>query len=208
MKVFLLLVSLLFMVLITVAVLWEHDGALGQRGSDLLLFLEASWVRDLDVAALCGRFIYNLLQFGAELAIRVFWRSARVLFVSRVAAMLSRDLIQNLRPWFLFTREGQLPPALVSHGTNTDRKMNLRSTNHILRTVESTLRKLIAAMTEKEMKTNNSVTFQLCFQILQHKYISSYKKQCVLKNILFVLLKCEMFCHNRYFHYSKYHKFC
>lgn len=124
-----LFVSLLFMVL---AVLCEQIWVLGQRGTDLLLLLEASRVGDLDVAALGGRFIYNLLQSGIELAVHMVWRGiiARVLFVSRVTAILSRDLIQNLRFRFLLAGEGQLPPAWISHGTNGDWRTDLEGTKH------------------------------------------------------------------------------
>lgn len=96
---FLLHVSLILMVLVTEVVLRKEIWVLGQRGADLLLFLEASGVGDLDMAALGGRFIYNLLQPGVELAVHMVWRGiiARVLFVSSVTAMLGRDLIQNLR---------------------------------------------------------------------------------------------------------------
>lgn len=111
------------MVLVAEVVLREQVWVLRQRGPDLLLLLEASRVGDFDVPALGGRFIHDLLQPGIELAVHVVCRGAvvaQVLFVSRVAAVFSRDLIQNF--WFrlFLTGEGQLPPAGVSHGTGRD----------------------------------------------------------------------------------------
>lgn len=100
----LLFVSLVFMVLVAEVVLCEQIWVLGQRGTDLLLLLEASRVGHLDVAALGCRFIYNLLQSGVELAVQVVCRGgivARVIFVSGVAAVLSRDLIQDFGLRFL-----------------------------------------------------------------------------------------------------------
>lgn len=98
-----LFLRFLFMVLVTEVVLCEQIWVLGQRGADLLLFLEASGVGHLDVAALGGRFIYNLLQPGVEVAVHVVCRGvvARVLFVTGVAAILSRDLVQDLGFRFL-----------------------------------------------------------------------------------------------------------
>lgn len=94
---------LFFIVLITEVVLWKQIGVLSQRSTDLLLLLEATRVGDLDVAALCGRFIYYLLQSGIELAVHMVWRRivARVCFVAGVTAMLSWDLIKDLRFRFL-----------------------------------------------------------------------------------------------------------
>lgn len=90
--------SLFFMVLVSEVFLCEQVWVLGQRGTDPLLLLEASGVGDLDVAAFGGRFVYNLLQPGVELAVRVICSRviARVLLVSGVAAVLSRDLVQDL----------------------------------------------------------------------------------------------------------------
>lgn len=70
----LFVICLLFMVLATEAVLCEQTWVLGQRGTDLLLLLEASRVGHLDVAALGGRFVHNLLQPGIELAVHVVRR--------------------------------------------------------------------------------------------------------------------------------------
>lgn len=127
-----LFVSLFFMALVTEAVLCEQIWVLGQRGADLLLLLEATGVGDLDVAALGGGFVHDLLQPGIELAVPVVGRgvTARVLFVPGVTTILRRDLIQNLRFRFLLAREGQLPPAWVSHGTNGDRRIDLRVAEH------------------------------------------------------------------------------
>lgn len=95
----LLFVSRFFMVLVTEAVLGKQVWVLGQRGTDLLLLLEATRVGDLDVTALGGGFVHNLLQSGVELAVHMVGRgiTARVLFVPGVAAVLRRDLVQNLR---------------------------------------------------------------------------------------------------------------
>ena len=92
------------MVLVTEVVLCEQIWVLHQRGADLLLLLEATRVGDLDVAAFGGRFIYNLLQSGIELAVHTVRRGiiARVLFIPSVAAILGRDLIQDLGFRFLF----------------------------------------------------------------------------------------------------------
>lgn len=55
------------------------------------------------MAAFCGGFIYNLLQPGIELAGQMIWSGIIVgmVFASRVAAVLGRDLVQNLRFGFL-----------------------------------------------------------------------------------------------------------
>lgn len=111
------------MVLIAGVVLCEQVGVLPQRGADLLLLLEATRVGHLDVAALGGRLVHDLLQPGVELAVGVVRGggvavAARgVLFVAGVAAVLGRDLVQDLGLGLLLAREGQLPPAGVSHGT-------------------------------------------------------------------------------------------
>lgn len=115
-------VSLLFVVLVTEAVLGEQAGVLCQRGTDLLLLLEASGVGHLDVAALGGRLVHDLLQPGIELAVHVVCGggTARVLFVPRVAAILCWDLVQDLGFRLLLAGEGQLPPALIRHGTSRE----------------------------------------------------------------------------------------
>lgn len=86
------------MVLVAEVVLCEQVRVLGQRGSDLLLLLEATGVGDLDVTALGGGFVHNLLQSGVELAVHMVGRgiTARVLLVPGVAAVLGRDLVQDL----------------------------------------------------------------------------------------------------------------
>lgn len=112
----------------------EQIWVLGQRGSDLLLLLEASGVGHLDVAPLGGRFVHDLLQPGVELAVHVVCRRvvALVLLVSGVAAILGRDLVQDLRLRLLLTGEGQLPPAGFSHGTNRDWRTDLQGTEQIM----------------------------------------------------------------------------
>ena len=57
-------ISLFFVILVTEVVLCEQAGVLGQRGPDFLLFLEATGVGNLDVAALGCRFVDDLLQSG------------------------------------------------------------------------------------------------------------------------------------------------
>lgn len=91
----LLFVRLLFVVLVAEVVLPEQVGVLGQRGSNLLLLLEAAGVGDLDMAAFGGRFIHNLLQSDVELAVHVFcrWVAALVLLVPGVAAVFRWDLV-------------------------------------------------------------------------------------------------------------------
>lgn len=91
--------SVFFMVLIAEVVLCKQVWVLGQRGADLLLLLEATGVGDLDVAALGGGFVYDLLQSGIELAVHVVRRgiTGRVLLVPGVTAVLGRDFIQNFR---------------------------------------------------------------------------------------------------------------
>lgn len=98
-RAFVLFVSLFFVVLVAQVVLREQVWVLAQCGSDLLLLFVASRVGDLDVAAFCGSFIDNLLQPDIELAVQMFWRgiTAGMFFVSHVTAVLSRDLVQNLR---------------------------------------------------------------------------------------------------------------
>lgn len=112
-------VFVVFVVFIFVVVLGEKRRVFSQSSTHLLLLLKAAGVGHLDVAALGGRFVYDLLQSGVELAVHMFLRRivARVLFVPRVAAMLCWDLIQDLGFRFLFAREGQFPPAWVRHGT-------------------------------------------------------------------------------------------
>lgn len=92
------------MVFITEIVLCEQIWVLHQRGTDLLLLLEATRVGDLDMAAFGGRFIYNLLQSGIELAVHMVWRGiiAQVLFIPSVAAILGWDLVQDFGFRFLF----------------------------------------------------------------------------------------------------------
>lgn len=87
------------MVLVALVVLREETRVLGQRGSDLLLLLEATGVGDLDVASLGGRFIHDLLQLGIELAVFVVCGRVRLLLV--VAAVLRWDLVQNFGLRFL-----------------------------------------------------------------------------------------------------------
>lgn len=52
----------------------------------------------------------------------MFWRgiAAGVFLVPRVAAVLGRDLVQNLRLWLLLAGEAELPPAVIGHGTSRD----------------------------------------------------------------------------------------
>lgn len=113
-----LFVSLIFMVLVAQVVLREQVWVFSQRGSHLLLLFVASRVGDPDVAAFCGGFIHNLLQPGIELAGQMLRRMR--FFVSRVAAVLGRDLVQNLRFRFLPAREAQLKPAVISHDGSRD----------------------------------------------------------------------------------------
>lgn len=119
---FVLFVSLLFMVLLAQVVLCEQIRVLGQRGANLLLLLKTAGVGDLDMAAFGGRFIHDLLQPGVELAVRVVRRGipARVVFVPSVGDVLRWDFIQNLRLRLRLAGKCQLPPACVSHGTNGD----------------------------------------------------------------------------------------
>lgn len=115
-------VFVVFVVFICAVVLGEKRGVLGQSRAYPLLLLEAPGVGHLDVAPLSCRFVYDLLQSGVELAVRLFLRRivAWMLFVPGVAAMLGWDLIQDLGLRFLFAREGQFPPARVRHGTRRD----------------------------------------------------------------------------------------
>lgn len=118
-RVLVLFVRPFFVVLVGLVVLREQVWVFAQRASHLLLLFVASWVGDLDVAAFCGGFICNLLPPCIELAGQMFWWGSTVgmVFFSRVTAVLGRDLVQNLRFWFLPAWEAQLPPDLISHGT-------------------------------------------------------------------------------------------
>lgn len=100
------------MVLIGHVVFREEVGVFSQSGSDPLLLLESARVGDLDVAALGGRLVHNLLQPGIELA--VCGVTAHVLVV-RVAGKLSWDLIKDFGLRLLLAQEGQFPPGRVGH---------------------------------------------------------------------------------------------
>lgn len=100
------------MVLVSHVVFGEEVGVFSQSDSDSLLLLKSARMGDLDVAALCGRLVHNLLQPGIELAVGGV--TAHVLD-ARVAGKLSWDLIQDFGLRFLFAQEGQFPPGRVSH---------------------------------------------------------------------------------------------
>lgn len=109
-----------FVVFVFAVVLGEKRGVFGQSRAHFLLLLESPGVGHLDVAPLGCGFVYDLLQPGVELAVRLFQGrvvACDMVFVPGVAAMLGWDFIQDLGLRFLFAREGQFPPARVRHGT-------------------------------------------------------------------------------------------
>ena len=103
-----------------VVVFGEEVGVFSQRGTDLLLLLKPAGVGDLDMAALGGRLVHNLLQPGIELAVRGV-RTWDILVV-RVAGKLGRDLIQDFSLRLFLAQEGQFPPGWVGHDNEQELK--------------------------------------------------------------------------------------